>query len=98
VRTHVELARVLAERLEADGRFELVAPAPFSLVTFRHVAGDQATEELAAALNASGEVHVTASHLDSGAFIRVSIGQRTTRQRHVDRLWELVDELAPPVS
>ena len=96
VRRHVELARGLADRLESDPRFELVAPVPFSLVTFRHVAGDRATDELAAGLNASGDVYVTPSHLDSGSFIRVSIGQRTTEARHVERLWQLIDELAPP--
>ncbi|HHC08218.1 MAG TPA: aminotransferase class V-fold PLP-dependent enzyme [Actinobacteria bacterium] len=97
VRHHVELARGLAERLDADPRFTLVAPTPFALVTFRHVGGDAPTEALAAALDDTGEVHVTPSRDAEGAFIRVAIGQRTTRARHVDRLWELVDALAEPV-
>ena len=97
VREHVRLARELADRIDLDDRLGLVAPVPFALVCFRHVAGDAATERLAAAINASGVAHVTPSRLEDGAFIRVSIGQTHTEQRHVDRLWDLVDELAPPV-
>lgn len=95
VREHVRLARELAGRLEADPRFVLVAPVPFALVTFRHVGGDEATERLAAALNATGEVAVTPSHGGGHAYIRVSVGQLGTRRRHVERLWELLDGLAP---
>ncbi|MGD8375427.1 MAG: pyridoxal-dependent decarboxylase [Acidobacteriota bacterium] len=94
IREHVRLARGLAARLEADARFELVAPAPFALVVFRHRDGDEATRRLATALNASGKVAVTATTLGDRAAIRVSIGQTTTGAAHVDALWSLIDELA----
>jgi aromatic-L-amino-acid decarboxylase len=97
VREHVRLAAELANRIAADDRLALVAPVPFGLVCFRHVAGDGETERLAAAINRSGFAYVTPSRLDDGAFIRVSIGQTHTEQRHVDRLWGLIDGLAPPV-
>lgn len=94
VREHVRLARGLADRLDRDPRFALVAPVPFALVCFRHVGGDDATRALAAAVNASGRYAVTASVLpDGGAYVRVSVGQTATRQRHVDGLWELLDAL-----
>jgi aromatic-L-amino-acid decarboxylase len=94
VREHVRLADELAGRVEADPRFEVFAPHPFGLVCFTHVAGNEATRALAAALNASGKVAVTPSHIDDTWFIRVSIGQTTTSARHMDGLWELIDELA----
>jgi aromatic-L-amino-acid decarboxylase len=94
VREHVRLADELADHVEADDRFVLVAPHPFALVTFRHVGGNDATRALADALNATGEVAVTASQIDDEWFIRVSIGQTYTEQRHVDNLWNLIDELA----
>jgi len=94
VREHVRLADELAFRVEADDRFELVAPHPFALVCFRHVGGNDATRALADALNATGRVAVTPSQIDDEWFIRVSIGQTYTEQRHVDALWDLVDELA----
>ena len=94
VREHVRLADELAARIDADPRLELFAPHPFGLVCFTHVGGNDATRELAAALNASGRVAVTPSHIGDTWFVRVSIGQTTTAQRHVDGLWELIDELA----
>jgi aromatic-L-amino-acid decarboxylase len=94
VREHVRLADGIASRIEADDRFELVAPHPFALVCFRHVGGNAATSALADALNATGRVAVTASQIDDEWFIRVSVGQTHTEQRHVDALWNLVDELA----
>lgn len=97
IRQHVRLARLLADRIESDARFELVAPVPFSLVCFRHRAGDQATDALAEAVNASGHSYWTASELGGQSIIRVSIGQLTTGQEHVDRLWALIDEVAEPV-
>jgi aromatic-L-amino-acid decarboxylase len=96
VREHVRLANELAARLDRDDRFELVAPVPFALVCFRHVAGNDATDALAAGINATGEVYLTPSHLGDMSFIRVSVGQTRTDARHVERLWELIDELAPP--
>jgi len=96
VRRHVALARELADRIAADPRLVLVAPVPFGLVCFRHVAGDAATGHIAAGVNGSGFAAVTPSRVGDQAFIRVSIGQTHTEQRHVDRLWRLIDELAPP--
>ena len=54
VRDHVRLARLLEERLEGDARFQMVAPTPFALVSFRHSAGSEATMAVADADNASG--------------------------------------------
>jgi hypothetical protein len=40
-------------------------------------------------------VHLTPSELPDGtAFVRVSVGQSGTTQRHVDGLWALLDSLA----
>lgn len=93
IREHVRMARELADRIADDPRFELVAPTPLALVTFRHVGGDEATDAIADAINASGHSYVTASKLEDVSFVRVSIGQAHTEQRHVDRLWALIDEV-----
>ncbi len=94
VREHVRLARGLADRLAADGRFLLVAPVPFGLVCFRHVAGNAATRALVDAVNGSGRAALTLSaRADGTDFVRVSVGQTWTEQRHVDALWEMFDAL-----
>ncbi len=94
VREHVRLARELAAKIEADARFEIVAPVPFGLVCFRHVDGNDATDALGTAINASGDVFLTPSQLGDASYLRVSIGQTGTRAEHVDRLWSLIDENA----
>ncbi len=93
IRTSASQARELAEWLDADPRFEVVAPTPFALVSFRHAAGDDATRALAEAINASGSSYVTPSELDNRPFIRVSIGSTWTREHHVTRLRDLIDRV-----
>ncbi len=97
IRRHIELAQGLARRIGSDPRFAIVAPHPFGLVVFRHVAGNDATARLAGALNDGGEVAVSPTTLGDTAAIRVTVGQTNTEQRHVDRLWDLINELAQPV-
>jgi aromatic-L-amino-acid decarboxylase len=94
VREHVRMARDLDARIVSDPRFALVAPTLFSLVSFRHVGGEQATSDLAAAINATGSVMVTPSTINDQSFIRVSIAQTRTEMRHVDALWKIIDEHA----
>jgi hypothetical protein len=39
-------------------------------------------------------VAVTPSQIDDVTFIRVAIGQTHTDERHVEALWDLIDQLA----
>ena len=94
IREHVRLAQDLAGRLEADDRFELVAPHPFGLVVFRHTDGNEATAQLAKHLNSSGRVAVTPTMLGDATALRVSIGSTRTTADHVDQLWSMIGELA----
>jgi aromatic-L-amino-acid/L-tryptophan decarboxylase len=99
VREHVRLAQGLAERVAADPRLQLAAPPHLNLVCFRHVggdgrSGDEATEAIHHALNATGRVYLTHTRLADRYVLRASIGAWTTEERHVDALWELIDDLA----
>ena len=94
IREHIALAQDLAARLAKDPRFEVVAPHPFGLVVFRHTSGNDATAELATALNETGKVSLTPTTLGDMAAIRVSIGQTNTTAQHVDALWAMIDEMA----
>ena len=38
--------------------------------------------------------YLTASELDDGWMVRVSIGAETTERRHVERMWELMKRAA----
>jgi aromatic-L-amino-acid decarboxylase len=98
VRRHVALAAELAAWVRTDDRFELAAPVALSLVSFRHVNGDAATQALLDRVNDSGEALLTHTRLDGRLVARVAIGARLTERRHVVELWRLLAELADPLS
>lgn len=94
IREHVRLAEGFAKRVKHHPRLELVAPVSFALVSFCHRGGDAATDALARAINAAGDVYVTPSSVSGRRFIRVSIGQTRTEEVHVERLWQIVADAA----
>jgi aromatic-L-amino-acid decarboxylase len=85
---HVELAQRFAAKVAADDRFELVAPHPLALVTFRLRAGDDATLALMRGVNESGAAYLTHTLVNGRAALRVAIGSPLTEARHVDALWD----------
>ena len=94
VRRHVALAGQLVGWVEDDDRFELAAPPRLGLVCLRHVGGDEPTQALLDAVNASGDQALTHTRLDDRLVIRVSIGQSHTEERHVRALWDHLRSLA----
>ncbi|MGH8981820.1 MAG: pyridoxal-dependent decarboxylase [Acidimicrobiales bacterium] len=96
LRRHLALTERLRARLEADARFVLCAPPALNLLCFAHVAGDAATERLLGDLNDTRRVLLSHTLLGNRYAIRCSIGGAWTEASHVDELWGLLDELAPP--
>ncbi len=99
IRRHVALTRQLAEWVAADDRFVIAAPAPLNLLCLRlrgdDPATDAATDALIAAANDTGEALFTRTVLDGRVVLRVSIGGRSTEERHVEAAWQLLQRLAP---
>jgi aromatic-L-amino-acid decarboxylase len=94
IRRHVELAQEFAGWVRASQNFELVAPAPLNLVTFRHTGGDEINQKLLDALNASGKLYLSHTKLNGRMALRMMIGQTTTEARHVQAAWELIQTTA----
>jgi aromatic-L-amino-acid/L-tryptophan decarboxylase len=99
VRTGVELADRLAGWIAADGRFELAAPHPFSLVCFRlrgvdEASADAATAELLRRVNADGRVLLTNTYLAGRYTLRLAIGSPQTAEAHVRTAWDLLRSAA----
>lgn len=101
IRQHIGWARDLVGWIESDGRFEMMAPAPFSTVCFRwrpegllpETAGsaiDQANERLLERVNASGEVFLSHTKLNGAFTLRFAIGNLKTERRHLERAWEII--------
>jgi aromatic-L-amino-acid/L-tryptophan decarboxylase len=94
VRRHVALAQRFASWVEADPDWELAAPVPLDLVCFRHRGGDALSERIVARANASGEIFLTHTRLDSRYTLRLCVGQARTEERHVARAWEILRQAA----
>ena len=97
-REHLRLARLFASWVDADPRFERVAPVPFSVVCLRlrGTAGetpadvDVLNERLMERVNASGEIYLSHTRLDGRFVIRLAIGHYLTSEKHIVRAWELL--------
>jgi aromatic-L-amino-acid decarboxylase len=100
VREHQRLARLLKGWVEADPRFEVLAPVPFGLVCFRWNDGRSEEEltafnrELMNRLNASGRVGLSHAVLGGKFCLRLVIGSRLTEEAHVRRAWDLIRKIA----
>ena len=78
-----------------------MAPAPFSVVCFRGLfprlppaEQDVANQRLMDAVNASGEVYLSHTRVRGRLALRMAIANLRTRERHVRRAWELLQEEA----
>ncbi len=94
IREHIRLARLFAGWVEADTRFEVVAPAPFSVVCFRLKADDAANQALMDRVNASGKIFISHTRLNDRFTIRFAVGNLRTTERHVRLAWDTIRESA----
>ncbi|HEX6786760.1 MAG TPA: pyridoxal-dependent decarboxylase [Acidimicrobiales bacterium] len=94
IRNHVAWTQELAGWVAADDRFEIVAPHPLDLVCFAHRGGDEATDAMIEAANASGAALFTRSVAGGRTFVRVCVGGRMTGRRHVEAAWALLQSTA----
>jgi aromatic-L-amino-acid decarboxylase len=115
LREHLRLASRFRAWVEADPHFDVVAPTPFSVVSFRalfpdrdEAEEDRLNDEIAEAVNATGEAFLSATRLGlpaqrrgpsspataSRTVLRLAVGNIRTEERHVRRAWELLREAA----
>jgi aromatic-L-amino-acid decarboxylase len=102
IAAHIALAADLADRIEASEDFELLAPRSLALLCLRWQPPGEDDEETLDRLNAalmerindSGAAYLTHTRLGGRYAIRVSIGQTNTEARHVDALWQQLQDCA----
>jgi aromatic-L-amino-acid decarboxylase len=103
VREHLRLAALVKDWVEADSRFELLAPVDLGLVCFRLNAGrdetglDALNKRLLERINAAGPVYLTHTVLRGKFAVRLVVGQRTTEERHVRGAWDIICAAADEV-
>ena len=101
IREHIRLAEMLKQWIANDQRFELMAPVDFSLVCFRfnpkdraEIQLDELNRQLLESINKTGKTLLTHTSLKGKFVIRFCIAQRTTTERHVRNIWDLVTKKA----
>lgn len=78
----LDLAEMAHDRLAAIPGIEVGPPPATSIVTFRAVAGDAATERMVAALHASGRFQVSTTSLDGRVTLRFAfLSPQVTEER-----------------
>jgi aromatic-L-amino-acid decarboxylase len=97
LREHCRLARLFASWVEESPDWEMLAPVPFALVCFRaNPAGasdiDALNERIMTDINASGEAYLSHTKLHGEFTLRLSIGSIRVEERHIKKVWRLLNE------
>ncbi len=94
LRRHNRLAQQFAAWVDADARFERVAPVPFSVVCFRLRGSDEQNKALLEKVNASRSIFLSHTALNGQFVIRIAIGNIATAMQDVELAWKLIGEAA----
>jgi aromatic-L-amino-acid decarboxylase len=94
LRRHNQLAREFCGWLDADERFERLAPVPFSVVCFRLRGSDALNKALLNKVNASGRIFLSHTALNGQYVIRIAIGNIATALADVELAWKLILDAA----
>lgn len=103
IREHIHLARLFASWLEADPRFEVLAPVTMGVVCFRHALREGRSSELSIdeelnernrrlveTVNATGLAYLTHTILRGRVAIRLAVGNVLTTERHLAQVYDLI--------
>ncbi|HEX4999974.1 MAG TPA: pyridoxal-dependent decarboxylase [Terriglobia bacterium] len=90
IREHMRLGRLFRSWVEADPRFEIMAPTAFSTVCFRLRADDAANQALLDRVNASGRIFLSHTRLLGKLTLRFTVGNLRSDEEQVQMAWELV--------
>jgi aromatic-L-amino-acid decarboxylase len=105
IREHCRLAKQFASWVEASPDWELMAPTPLALVCFRaypKVEGetdeirakrlDALNEAIMHGVNATGKALLSHTKLNDKLTLRLSIGNIRTTEKHVEQVWQLLND------
>ena len=98
LRDSIRLTQVLKTLIEADADFEIAAPAPLSLVCFRHRSSDDVNRQLLADINASGKLFLSHTILRGKFVLRFAIGNHQTTEEDIRESWRLIQQLAAKLA
>ncbi|HWX56227.1 MAG TPA: pyridoxal-dependent decarboxylase [Verrucomicrobiae bacterium] len=94
LRSHIQWAQKLAALVDADPRFERVAPTPLSVVCFRFKGTDDQNKAILDKVNASERFFLAHTVLNGKVVLRLAIGNLATTWKDVQEAWNLIQECA----
>lgn len=92
LRSHRDWAQRITRQIQADSRFEVVAPVLFSVVCFRHKSSDDENRLIFEKVNASGKFLISHTQLGGHYVLRFAIGNLGTTWNDVHGAWEMIRE------
>src|SRR6266496_1715252 len=111
LRESVRLAKLLADWIRIDKRFDLATPVSMGVVCFRFIAGnehnsesvreskiDELNREIVERINASGHAYLTQTKLRGRTVIRIGLGNVLTTEQHLRNAWKLIQATATEVA
>ena len=103
LREHCRLARLFANWVDDSPNFEMLAPVPFALCCFRACPKnvddlDILNEKIMNEINASGEAYLSHTKLNGKFTLRLSVGSIRVEERHLRKVWDLLNEKLKEVS
>ena len=90
LRSHIQWAKRLGDLVDADPRFERVAPVPLSVVCFRYKGTDEDNKAIVDKVNASEKFFIAYTVLHGKVTLRLAIGNLATTWEDVREAWELI--------
>ncbi len=97
IRSQVAMAKKFAGWVDADPKFERVAPVPLSVVCFRYKGTDAQNRSILDRVNASGKIFLSHTELNGRYVLRIAIGNLATAREDVELAWELIRKAAATV-
>src|SRR6266516_2044560 len=101
LRECVRLAKLFADWIKIDKRFELAAPVSMGVVCFRFIPQlrdenkiDNFNSEIVERINASGRAYLTQTKLRGRIVMRIGLGNVLTTEQHLRAAWEMIRETA----
>jgi len=99
MREHIRLAKLFADWIKIDNRFELAASVSMGVVCFRFIAADAGKLDnlnmtMVERINGSGRVYITQTKLRGRTVMRIGLGNILTTEEHLRNVWELIQKTA----
>ncbi|MGQ8335891.1 pyridoxal-dependent decarboxylase [Sunxiuqinia sp. A32] len=98
IREHIRLGGLFAKWVAESENFELMEAPRFNLVLFRHNKGNEFNKKLLDNINQRGKIYLTHTILNGTFWLRMSIGQTQTRENHIEKAWEIIQNTSQVID